>query len=173
MLTKNDLDAIRELFIPVYEKLDSHSDAIAELKAEVKQNNADILELKSAVTQNSADIANLRTEVDGLRTDVDGLRTEVDGLRTDVGGLHTEVDGLHTEVGGLRADVGELRIEVRHLNDIHENEMRPNIRIIAECHTDLYRNLKEAQKPSQDIELLKIKVNVLESDVAKIKQKIS
>ena len=159
MLTKNDLDAIRELFIPVYEKLDSHSDAIAELKAEVKQNNADILELKSAVTQNSADIAN--------------LRTEVDGLRTDVGGLHTEVDGLHTEVGGLRADVGELRIEVRHLNDIHENEMRPNIRIIAECHTDLYRNLKEAQKPSQDIELLKIKVNVLESDVAKIKQKIS
>ena len=159
MLTKNDLDAIRELFIPVYEKLDSHSDAIAELKAEVKQNNADILELKSAVTQNSADIAN--------------LRTEVDGLRTEVGGLHTEVDGLHTEVGGLRADVGELRIEVRHLNDIHENEMRPNIRIIAECHTDLYRNLKEAQKPSQDIELLKIKVNVLESDVAKIKQKIS
>ena len=54
-----------------------------------------------------------------------------------------------------------------------ENEIRANIQRVAEGHLDLSRNLHDAMKPSNEIEMLAIKVRMLESDVRELKNKIS
>lgn len=54
-----------------------------------------------------------------------------------------------------------------------DEEIRDNIRIIAEGHLDLSRNLHEAMRPSSELEILSVKVGVLETDVRELKAKIS
>lgn len=44
---------------------------------------------------------------------------------------------------------------------------------ITEGHLDLSRNLHDAMRPSNEVEMLAIKVRMLESDVREIKSKIS
>lgn len=53
------------------------------------------------------------------------------------------------------------------------NEIRVNIQRIAEGHLDLSRNLHDAMKPSNEIEMLAIKVRMLETDMRDIKAKLA
>ncbi|MBS6953447.1 MAG: hypothetical protein KH230_09440 [Enterocloster asparagiformis] len=53
-----------------------------------------------------------------------------------------------------------------------ENETNRNIKVIAEGHSILNRRLDEALKVDSEKELLLIRVNVLENEVRKLKEKI-
>lgn len=53
-----------------------------------------------------------------------------------------------------------------------ENEVRRNIKIIAEGHLDLSRKLSEALKEENEKEMLRLRVNILERDVRMIKEQI-
>ena len=53
-----------------------------------------------------------------------------------------------------------------------ENETNRNINIIAERHLDLSRKLDDALKVENEKEILLIRVNRLESEIAKIKARL-
>ncbi|MFR7398752.1 MAG: hypothetical protein ACLUTY_00230 [Waltera sp.] len=53
-----------------------------------------------------------------------------------------------------------------------ENEVSRNICTIAEAHLDLSRKFDRALKVKEDDELVRIRLNVLENDVRKIKQRL-
>lgn len=53
-----------------------------------------------------------------------------------------------------------------------ENETNRNIQIIAEGHLDLSRKLDDALKVENEKEMLLIRVNRLESEIRRIKQRI-
>lgn len=63
--------------------------------------------------------------------------------------------------------------DVRDIKLTLENEVRVNIQRVAEGHLDLSRNLHDAMKPSNEVEMLAIKVRTLESEVRELKRKIS
>ena len=48
-----------------------------------------------------------------------------------------------------------------------------NIQRVAEGHLDLSRNLHDAMKPSNEVEMLAIKVRMLETDVKELKAKLA
>lgn len=54
-----------------------------------------------------------------------------------------------------------------------ENETNRNIKIIAEGHLDLNRKLDDALKVDTEKEMLLIKVNHLENEVRRLKERIS
>ena len=54
-----------------------------------------------------------------------------------------------------------------------ENEIRVNIQRVAEGHLDLSRNLHEAMKPNNEIEMLAIKVRMLETDIRELKARLA
>ena len=54
-----------------------------------------------------------------------------------------------------------------------EHELRVNIQRIAEGHLDLFRELQALTKLNAEVEMLSIKVRMLESDVRELKSKIS
>lgn len=54
-----------------------------------------------------------------------------------------------------------------------ENEIRVNIQRVAEGHLDLSRNLHEAMKPNNELEMLAIKVRMLETDIRELKAKLA
>jgi hypothetical protein len=67
---------------------------------------------------------------------------------------------------GIQNDITDIKLTL-------ENEIRVNIQRVAEGHLDLSRNLHEAMKPSNEVEMLAIKVRMLETDMMEIKRKIS
>ncbi len=69
-------------------------------------------------------------------------------------------------------EIQELKRSVKEIQLTLENETNRNIRIIAEAHLDLSRKLDEALKVDNEKEMLLIRVNHLESEVRRLKEKI-
>ena len=65
------------------------------------------------------------------------------------------------------------RVSVIHTELILENEIHINIQRVAEGHLDLSRNLHDAMRPSNEVEMLAIKVRMLESDVKELKSRLA
>ncbi len=100
-----------------------------------------------------------------LKDDVHGLKNDVHGLKDDVNGLKDTVQSLQDRVQVLEGNVKGLQLTL-------ENETNRNIRIIAEGHLDLNRKLDEALKVENEKELMYLRVNVLENDMRRVKEKV-
>ena len=96
-------------------------------------------------------------------TGMDDKVTSIDARVTNIDNRVTNID---TRVAGIEKDTRDIKL-------IIENEIRVNIQRVAEGHLDLSRNLHDAMKPSNEIEMLAIKVRMLESDMREVKHKIS
>lgn len=73
----------------------------------------------------------------------------------------------------IYSDTQELKKRVSGIEVHLENVTDKNINIIAEGHTDLSRKLDEALKIENEKELLLIRMNYLEGELAKVKQRLS
>lgn len=70
----------------------------------------------------------------------------------------------------------QLENVVRDIKDIRltlENETNRNIMRVAEGHLDISRKLDEALKVENEKEMLVIRVNILENELRKVKDKLS
>lgn len=70
-------------------------------------------------------------------------------------------------------DMQEMKRQIKDIQLTLENETNRNIRIIAEGHLDLSRKLDDALKVDNEKEMLLIRVNSLENEVRKLKERIS
>jgi len=66
-----------------------------------------------------------------------------------------------------------IRYEIKSIELTLENETNRNIRSIAEGHLDLSRKLDEALKVENEKEMLLLRVNHLENELRKVKERIS
>ncbi|MDD3339055.1 MAG: hypothetical protein PHS82_09400, partial [Lachnospiraceae bacterium] len=72
----------------------------------------------------------------------------------------------------LKEDMRETKKRVTNIELTLENETNHQIRLIAEGHLDLNRQLRASLEVTDERELLLIRVNSLENDVRKIKQTV-
>jgi len=85
----------------------------------------------------------------------------------------SQIGSANDKMGRLEADIQEIKQEVIATKLLIENEIRVNIQRVAEGHLDLSRNLHEAMKPSNELEMLSIKVRWLEAEVRELKAKMA
>ncbi len=120
-----------------------------------------------------ADVQELKTEMREVKADVQELKTEMREVKADVQELKTEVEELKTNVGKLEIRVGRLEQRTAQIELVLENEIRTNIQRVAEGHLDISRHLQEAMRSNDEVEMLAVRVNILETDVRKLKDKVS
>ncbi|MCM1044705.1 MAG: hypothetical protein NC417_04275 [Candidatus Gastranaerophilales bacterium] len=84
-----------------------------------------------------------------------------------------KVNSVDTRVSNLESDLQEVKKRVTNTDLILENEIRVNIQRVAEGHLDLSRNLHDAMRPSNEVEMLAIKVRMLETDIRDLKAKMA
>ncbi len=91
-----------------------------------------------------------------------------------------QLDLLLSEMQGMKQDITEVKHELTEVKQktskielIPENEIRVNIQRVAEGHLDLSKILYDTMRPSNEVEMLAIKVRMLESDVKELKARIS
>ena len=65
-----------------------------------------------------------------------------------------------------------IKRDIRSIQLTLENETNRNIKIIAEGHLGLSRKLDDALKVENEKEMLLIRVNILENELRKVKERI-
>lgn len=108
---------------------------------------------------------------------LDRLEAEMGEMKSRMSQLESRMDQVEAEMGQMKSRGSQLesRMEqmesnIRSMKLMIENEICVNIRRIAEGHLDLSRNLHEALKVETEKEMLSIRVNVLESEMRKVKE---
>ena len=91
---------------------------------------------------------------------------KLDTLEERIDALEKRIDALEKRIYSLETDIKDIKFTI-------ENEIRANLQAVAEGHLDLSRNLHDAIKPGNEIEMLIVKVRMLETDVRRLKEKIS
>lgn len=69
--------------------------------------------------------------------------------------------------------LGKLENKITDIQLTLENETNKNIQIIAEGHLDLSRKLDEALKIDNEKEMLLLRVNRLENELRRVKERVS
>lgn len=68
--------------------------------------------------------------------------------------------------------IAEVKQDVKSIQLTLENVTNKNIQIIAEGHLDLSRKLNQALQIEDEKEMLKIKINTLENELRKLKERV-
>lgn len=112
------------------------------------------------------ELGGVRKELYGVKGEVNGVKQELNDVRSEVGGVNQELNDIKRSVAGVEKIVKDVQLTL-------ENETNRNIQIIAEGHLDLSRKLDEAVKIDNEKEILKLRVNRLESELEKTKSRLS
>lgn len=112
-------------------------------------------------------------KVGSLDRRMDTLDNKMDMLNDKVNTLDDKVNTLDCKVNTLGTGMREVKDHVRHTDLIIEHEIRINIQRVAEGHLDLSRILHDAMRPSSEVEMLSLRLRMLESEVRQLKAKVS
>ena len=72
---------------------------------------------------------------------LDPIKTDICELKADVSELKADVSILKEDVNELKADMQEVKERVTNIELLQENQILPNIRLLAEGHTGLVERL--------------------------------
>ena len=101
------------------------------------------------------------------------IQTDMNGMKADMNGMQTDMNGMKADIGELKADVSNLKTEAIKTNLRIENEIIPKLKVLAEGHAMLSETLAPKSKVDElqsDVELLKIVVKNLNSEVQQLKK---
>jgi len=87
--------------------------------------------------------------------------------------IESEMQSIKNDTQELKQRMSNVENKVANIELTLENEIRVNIQRVAEGHLDLSRNLHEAMKPNNEIEMLAIKVRMLETDIRELKARLA
>ena len=76
------------------------------------------------------------------------------------------------ELKAIESMLEPIKRDIRSIQLTLENETNRNIKLIAEGHLDLSRKLNEGLKIDNEKEMLLIRVNTLENELRKVKERI-
>ena len=79
---------------------------------------------------------------------------------------------MKSDMDTMKKDIQETKQKVTGIELHLENVIDRNIQIVAEGHLNLSRKLDNALKAENEKEMLTIKVNILEDELRKLKEKI-
>lgn len=155
------------------QKLDLLLSEMKEVKTDVRTLKDDVQTLKGDVQTLKGDVRTLKDDVQTLKKDVSTLNKRVSTLEEKVISLDGKVSTLEEKVDKLTQRTDAIEDNIIHINLVLENEIRVNIQRVAEGHLDLSRNFHEAMKPNEEVEMLALRVGMLESDMRKVKAKLA
>lgn len=83
-----------------------------------------------------------------------------------------KLDELEGRFDKLEGRFDKLELDVRDMKLTLENETNKNIMRVAEGHLDLSRKLDEALKVENEKEMIAIRVNILENELRRVKERL-
>lgn len=119
------------------------------------------------------EVLNMKTEMSDMKSEICDMKSEICDMKSEMSDMKSEISDMKTEMSDIQNEVEEIKHKVTKIDLTLENEIRINIQRVAEGHLDLSRNLHDAMRPSNEVEMLAIKVRMLETDVKELKAKLA
>ena len=147
------------------EKLDLLLQKSTVLESDVGALKEDMQEMKESQASLRQDMEEMKESQASLRQDMEEMKESQTSLRQDMEEMKESQTSLRQDIAEMKIDISSLREEV-HLT--LENEVRPNINVIAEGHLELTRKLNECIYLCSDIkakqEILDVFINLQKSN---------
>ena len=83
------------------------------------------------------------------------------------------LQAIYNDTQELKQRMSNVENKVTDIELTLENEISVNIKRVAEGHLDLSRNLHEALKIDSEKEMMAVRVNILVSELRRIKQRLN
>ena len=112
-------------------------------------------------------------KMDLILEKISTLDNRMDSFDKRMDSFDKRMDSFDRRMDSFETSLQEVNQHTRNTDLILENEIRVNIKRVAEGHLDLSRILHDAMHPSSELEMLSLRVSVLESDMKKLKAKVS
>ncbi len=96
---------------------------------------------------------------------LDLLLADMQNMKSDMQNMKSDMQNMKSDMQNVKNDLQEVKQKVINIDLTLENEIRVNIRRVAEGHFGFSRNLHEN-------EMLSIRVNILESELRRIKERL-
>ena len=125
---------------------------------------------KETTYERGSDMGNTKKILDKMEKGFDCLNKRMDKMDKRLDGMDKRLDGMDKRLDGVDMRLDSLEHTTKNIMLTIENEIRPNIQIIAEAHMDLNRKLDEALKTENEKEIMKIRLTYLENEVRQLKE---
>ena len=122
--------------------------------------------------EGETNMGNTKKILEKMQKGFDRLDKRMDHMDKRLDGMEKRLDGMDKRLDGMDKRLDKLEHATRDIQLTIENEIRPNIQVIAEGHADINRKLDEALKVENEKEIMKIHLTYLENEVRRIKEKI-
>ena len=120
-----------------------------------------------------ADIKELQKGMNNLEMRMDRVEKRLDRLEQRMDAVEKRLDAVEQRLDAVENRLDKQEEEIRYIRLFQENHLQAQIRRIAEGHLDLYRKLLDALKISGEDELIHVRVNMLESDMKRVKDRLA
>ncbi len=127
-------------------------------------------QLEARIDQMEVKIDQMEVKIDRMEVKIDQLEARIDRMEVKIDQLEARIDQMEVKIDQMEVKLNQVESDVRDMRLIIENEIRTNIQHVAEGHLDLSRNLHEALKVETGKEMLSIRVNMLETEMRKVKE---
>lgn len=116
-------------------------------------------------------IQTMDNRIQGLDEKVQAMDNKIQAMDDKIQAMDSEIKTMKVEIQSINKTLDQHTNDIRNLQLILENVTNKNISIIAENHIELNRKLNEALKVREEEEKLYMRMNIVENDVRKLKEK--
>ena len=162
------------------QKLDYLIEQFGEMRADIKELQKGMNNLEMRMDRVEKHLDRLEQRMDAVEKRLDAVEQRLDRLEQRMDAVEKRLDAVEKRLDAVeqRMDAVENRLdkqeeEIRYIRLFQENHLQAQIRRIAEGHLDLYRKLLDALKISGEDELIHVRVNMLESDMKRVKDRLA
>ena len=114
-------------------------------------------------------VKNTNSTLNNMNKQFDDINNQIAEMKTDIQNVKDETK----QMSEMKPDIQKMKNEIREISLTLENETNRNIKIIAEGHFDLSRKLDKALTVENEKEMALIRINMMESEIRRIKEKLA
>lgn len=148
------------------QKLDYLIEQFGEMRADIK-------ELQKGMNNLEMRMDRVEKRLDSLEMRMDAVEKRLDAVEKRLDAVEKRLDAVEKRLDAVENRLDKQEEEIRYIRLFQENHLQAQIRRIAEGHLDLYRKLLDALKISGEDELIHVRVNMLESDMKRVKDRLA
>lgn len=148
------------------QKLDYLIEQFGEMRADIK-------ELQKGMNNLEMRMDRVEKRLDSLEMRMDAVEKRLDAVEKRLDAVEKRLDVVEKRLDAVENRLDKQEEEIRYIRLFQENHLQAQIRRIAEGHLDLYRKLLDALKISGEDELIHVRVNMLESDMKRVKDRLA
>lgn len=118
-------------------------------------------------------LVSLVENVKNINSTLNNMNKQFDDVNSKINNMNSQIEDINNQISEMKTDIQNLKSETREISLTLENETNRNIKIIAEGHLDLSRKLDKALTVENEKEMALIRINMMENELRRIKEKLA